>query len=96
MKNKGLILALIGVGAFFLLSAKKKPKKRAYTISVPPPEKITAEQYKQATKGLVQKIAPKILDIFKPKPKLTAQQQQAIKTLSTRRIFGSGDFPDVC
>lgn len=94
MKNKGLILALVGVGAFLLLSAKKKPKRRAYTITVPPPEKITEQEFRT---GIVQKAVPKILDLFKRKPKLTAQQQQAIKTLATgRKLFGNGDFPDVC
>lgn len=96
MKNKGLILALLGAGAIFLLAAKKKPK-RAYKIEVPPPTKITEQEFRT---GIVQKAVPvvkKVLQIFKKKPKLTAQQQQVVKTLSTgRRLFGNPEFPDFC
>lgn len=96
MKNKGLVLVLLGAGALLLLSAKAKPKRKPYKIIVPPPEKITEEQFRTGAKGIVQKAVPKLLQLFKPKPKLTAQQQAAVKTLATRRIFGQQDFPDFC
>ena len=48
MKNKNLIYGAVLIGiAILLVSMKKKPAKRGYTISVPPPEKLTAEQYSQ-------------------------------------------------
>jgi hypothetical protein len=98
MKNQGLILAL-GVGALILLSAKSKAKKPAYTITVPPPEIITQQQYQAATskRGLVQKVVPKILQIFKKKPTLTAQQKAAATALSKGfSLRGVGQFPDMC
>jgi hypothetical protein len=42
-------------------------------------------------------VVKKALSLFKKKPKLTAQQQQAVKTLTSgRKIFGASDFPDFC
>ena len=55
MKNKALIYLLIAGGVYWYIAKSKKPK---YKITVPEPEKITAEQYSQQTKGLVQKIIP--------------------------------------
>jgi hypothetical protein len=47
-KNQVLIYGAVLIGvAFFLMSMKKKPVKRGYTINVPPPEKLTAQQYSQ-------------------------------------------------
>jgi hypothetical protein len=98
MKNKGLLIVLIGAGAYYLLMAQKN-KPRAYTINVPPPERITEEQFRQG-QGIVKKAVPvvkSIFSLFKKKPKLTAQQQQAVKTLSSgRRLFGGPSFPDFC
>lgn len=97
MKNKGLVIALVGAGALLLLAASKK-KKRAYTIDVPPPTKISEQEFRQGA-SLVQKaipVAKKVFSLFKKKPKLTAQQQQATKVLSSgRRLFGN-EFPDFC
>ena len=97
MKNKGLLIALVGAGALLLLTASKK--KRAYTIDVPPPQKITEEQFRKGT-SIVEKalpVAQKVLSLFKKKPKLTKQQEQAVKALSTgRRLFGNPEFPDFC
>jgi hypothetical protein len=98
MKNKGLLLVLLGAGAYYLLVAQKS-KQRAYTINVPPPQRITEEQFRQG-QGIVKKAVPvvkSIFSLFKKKPKLTAQQQQAVKTLSSgRRLFGGPSFPDFC
>jgi hypothetical protein len=48
MKNKQLVYGAIIVGiAILLMSMKSKPKKRGYTISVPPPEKLTEQQFNQ-------------------------------------------------
>ena len=61
MKNNALIYLLLAGGAIFLLSMKKNSK--GYSIMVPEPEKITAEQFRQpsllqkVTKA-VQKVAP--------------------------------------
>jgi len=95
MKNKDLLLIGLGIGAYYLLM-RQKPK-RGYTINVPPPQKITEKEFRT---GIVQKALPvvqKALSLFKKKPKLTAQQQQAVKTLTSgRKIFGATDFPDFC
>jgi len=97
MKNKGLLIALVGAGAILLLTASTK-KKRSYTIDVPPPTKISEQEFRQGA-SLVQKaipVAKKVFSLFKKKPKLTAQQQQATKVLSSgRRLFGN-EFPDFC
>lgn len=96
MNNKGLIIALVGVGAILLLSQKKN-KKRAYTIDVPPPTKITEQQFRQGT-NIVQKALPaakKVFSLFKKKP--TAQQQATAAALSKGSILrGVGQFPDMC
>jgi len=96
MKNRDLLLIGLGVGAVVLLMRQRKPK-RAYTIEVPPPQKITETEFRT---GILQKAAPvvkKALSIFKKKPKLTAQQQQAAKALTSgRKIFGATEFPDFC
>jgi hypothetical protein len=98
MKNKNLLLIGLGIGAYYLLMKQSK-SKRGYTIQVPPPQKITEEQFRKG-QGIVQKALPvvkKALSLFKKKPKLTAQQQQAVKTLTSgRKIFGASDFPDFC
>lgn len=95
MKNKGLLIALVGAGAILLLTASRK-KKRSYKIDVPAPTKITEQEFRT---GIVQKalpVAQKVFSLFKKKPKLTAQQQQAVKVLSSgRKIFGN-EFPDFC
>jgi hypothetical protein len=97
MKNKNLLLIGLGIGAYYLIM-RQKPK-RGYTINVPPPQKITEEQFRKG-QGIVKKALPvvqKALSLFKKKPKLTAQQQQAVKTLTSgRKIFGASDFPDFC
>ena len=95
MKNKTLIYLLLGAGALYLIAAKKKPK--GYQIIVPEPEKISKEQFEKSS--FDQKAIPvvkKIVQAAKQK-KLTAKQQQAIKTLSSgRRLFGQvGEFPDL-
>jgi hypothetical protein len=98
MKNKGLLIALFGIGAFYLLYAKKK-NRRAYSINVPPPQKISEQQFRQG-QGIVKKAVPvvkEIFSLFKKKPKLTMQQQAAVKTLASgRRLFGVPSFPDFC
>jgi hypothetical protein len=99
MKNKNLLLlALVGAGAYYLLYAQSK-RKKSYTIDVPPPTRITEEQFRQG-QGIVKKAVPvvkNILSLFKKKPKLTTQQQQAVKTLASgRRLFGNRQFPDFC
>jgi hypothetical protein len=99
MKNKNLLLlALLGAGAYYIIYAQSR-KKRSYTIEVPPPTKITEEQFRQG-QGIVKKAVPvvkSIISLFKKKPKLTTQQQQAVKTLTSgRRLFGNPEFPDFC
>jgi len=39
-------LALAGVGGYLIWKQSKKPK---YTITVPPPEKITEQEFKSPT-----------------------------------------------
>ena len=94
MKNNTLIYILIGAGAYYLISTKKK--KPGYKIIVPPPEKITAEQF--AKPSLIQKALPaakKVFSLFKKKP--TAQQQATAAALSKGSILrGVGQFPDMC
>jgi hypothetical protein len=47
-KNQVLIYGAVLIGvAILFMSMKKKPVKRAYTINVPEPEKLTANQYAQ-------------------------------------------------
>jgi hypothetical protein len=96
-KENLLLLALVGAGAYYLIYAQSK--KRSYTIDVPPPQKITEEQFRQG-QGIVKKAVPvvkSIISLFKKKPKLTTQQQQAVKTLTSgRRLFGNPEFPDFC
>ena len=98
MKKETLVLVALGVGAVLLLSAKKKaPKKRGYKIIVPPPEKITAEQFKQPT--IFQKAAPvvkKLSELLRRRKRLSTQQTQAVNYLSSgARLFGGvGQFPD--
>jgi hypothetical protein len=47
-KNQVLIYGAVLVGvAILFMSMKKKPVKRKYTINVPEPEKLTANQYAQ-------------------------------------------------
>ena len=67
MKKQTLLLLALAGGALILLSMKAKPKKRAYTIEVPEPEKITQQQYEKATAqpGLLQKITPVVKSIVK-------------------------------
>jgi hypothetical protein len=98
MKNQGLILLLLGAGAFFLISAKRKPAGRVF---VPEPETITEQQFKkpsllQKVSKVVQKVAPVVKEV-----RLTAKQKKAAKktaaALSKRSILrGVGQFPDVC
>lgn len=94
MKNKTLVYLLLGAGALYLISAKRKPKGR---VIVPEPETITREQFERPS--LIQKALPVVKKIVQAskKKKLTAKQQQAIKTLSSgRRLFGQvGKFPDL-
>jgi hypothetical protein len=97
-KENLLLLGLIGVGAYYIIYNKKN-RQKAYSINVPPPQKITEQEFRQG-QGIVKKAVPvvkSIFSLFKKKPKLTAQQQQAVKTLSSgRRLFGSPTFPDFC
>lgn len=94
MKNNTLVYILIGAGAYYLIASKKK--KPAYKITVPPPEKITAEQF--AKPSLIKRTAPvakTIFSLFKKKP--TSQQQATAAALSKGSILqGVGQFPDMC
>jgi hypothetical protein len=77
MKNNALIYLLLAGGAIFLLSMKKKPK--GYSIMVPEPEKITAEQFRQPS--LLQKVSKavkKVAPVVK-KAVATAKQKKATK-----------------
>jgi hypothetical protein len=99
MKNKNLLLlALVGAGAYYLIYAQSR-KRTSYRIDVPPPTRITEEEFRQG-QGIVKKAIPvvkNIFSLFKKKPKLTAQQQQAVKAFSSgRRLFGNPEFPDFC
>ena len=94
MKNKTLIYLILGAGALYLIAAKRKPKGR---VIVPEPETITKEQFERPS--FVQKAVPVVKKIVQAvkKKKMTAKQQQTIKTLATgRKIFGGvGQFPDI-
>lgn len=94
MKNKTLIYLLLGAGALYLIAAKRKPKGR---VIVPEPETITREQFEKPS--IIKRAVPVVKKIVQAvkKKKMTAKQQQAIKTLATgRRIFGEvGQFPDL-
>jgi hypothetical protein len=78
MKNKALIYLLLAGGAIFLLSMKKKPK--GYSIMVPEPKKITAEQFAQPS--LLQKVSKVV-------KKVAAKAKQ-------KRSMKIGQFPDMC
>lgn len=83
MKKQTWLLLAFGAGALILLSMKAKPKKRAYTIDVPPPEKITEQEFNQPAQapGLLQKIAPVVKSV--------------IKKAKERRAARKMGFPDV-
>lgn len=78
MKNNALIYLLLAGGAIFLLSMKKKPK--GYSIIVPEPEKITAQQFAQPS--LLQKVSKVV-------KKVAAKAKQ-------KRSMKIGQFPDMC
>lgn len=89
MKNKALIYLLLAGGAIFLLSMKKKPK--GYSIMVPEPEKITAQQFAQPSLlEKVSKAVKKVAPVVK-KAVATAKQKKA-----TKRSMKVGQFPDMC
>lgn len=89
MKNKGLIYILLAGGAILLLSMKKKAK--GYSIMVPEPEKITAEQFnKPSLLQKVSKAVKKVAPVVK-KAVTAAKQKKAIK-----RSNKVGQFPDMC
>ena len=69
-KNTALIiggLAVIGIGYYFYMKSKK-PVRKGYTITVPPPTKITASQYYAQTSATKEpSLLSSVLSIFKPK-----------------------------
>jgi len=85
MKNNALIYLLLAGGAIFLLSMKKKGK--GYSIMVPEPEKITAEQFRQPS--LLQKVTKAV-------QKVAPVVKKAVKAAKQNRSMKIGQFPDMC
>jgi hypothetical protein len=85
MKNNALIYLLLAGGAIFLLSMKKKPK--GYSIMVPEPEKITAEQFRQPS--LLQKVTKAV-------KKVAPVVKKAVKAAKQKQSMKIGQFPDMC
>lgn len=85
MKNNALIYLLLAGGAIFLLSMKKKGKE--YSIMVPEPEKITAEQFRQTS--LLQKVTKAV-------QKVAPVVKKAVKAAKQKRSMKIGKFPDMC
>jgi hypothetical protein len=97
MKKQTLILlAIAGVGGYLIWKQSKKPK---YTISVPPPEKITEAEFRSPgtiTKvaTLVKKIAPVVKKLTKKQKKVATQAASYLsKNIINPQI---GSFPDMC
>ena len=85
MKNNALIYLLLAGGAIFLLSMKKKAK--GYSIMVPEPEKITAEQFRQPS--LLQKVTKAV-------QKVAPVVKKAVKAAKQKQSMKIGQFPDMC
>lgn len=85
MKNKGLIYILLAGGAILLLSMKKKAK--GYSIMVPEPQKITAEQFQKPS--LLQKVSKAV-------KKVSPVVKKAITAAKSKRSMKVGQFPDMC
>ncbi len=85
MKNNALIYLLLAGGAIFLLSMKKKPK--GYSIMIPEPEKITAEQFRQPS--LLQKVTKAV-------KKVAPVVKKTVKAAKQKRSMKIGQFPDMC
>lgn len=85
MKNKGLIYILLAGGAILLLSMKKKAK--GYSIMVPEPQKITAEQFNKPS--LLQKVSKAV-------KKVAPVVKKAVTAAKSKRSMKVGQFPDMC
>lgn len=85
MKNKGLIYILLAGGAILLLSMKKKAK--GYSIMVPEPQKITAEQFQKPS--LLQKVSKAV-------KKVAPVVKKAVTAAKNKRSNKVGQFPDMC
>lgn len=93
MKNSTIVFLLLGAGAIYLISRKKKPKGK---VIVPDYQKITAEQFEKPS--LIQKAAPVLKNLAKSLKKKKDNSYKKKAAAAFFQKFGQkqvGNFPDM-